>query len=1056
MTIEHPRAHAFFTWVTRWPKFWLVLSLLVVTSVASFLPSLTKDSSIDAFIPADHPSLIYRDQVKEIFGLADPMVVAVVNDGPAGIFNPASLQLVQRLSDDMARVPGIDPDRITSLATESDIIGTEDSLLVDPFWETPPRSQAEADAVRAALADFELYQGNLVARDGSATLIVAELLTGADGEAVYDELATLAMDATTEADQVHVAGEGAVSGVLGYYIASDAVRLNPLVGLLMTLVLIAAYRTIRGVVLPNILVLGAVVICLGSMAGAGVPFYVITSALPVILIAIAVADAVHILGQYYEEHARRPDACQQELVVRSMVEMWRPVVITSLTDAAGFLALAATVTMPPMRAFGIFAALGSLGALLLAVFAIPAALMLVKPRGSPAYRRVTASADGPETDIFGRTMMRLGELVARHPRRLIAGAAVVVVAGLAGALQLRVNDRRIENFAHDTSIWQADEAINARLNGTNHLDIVIETPEVEGLFDPDRLRRIEALQTYMESLPHVSDSVSIVDYLKQMNRALNEDRPEAYVLPDDANVVAEHFLLYSASGEPTDFEEQVDYDYRMANVRVILDTGLHSDEKFVVETAERYISDTFNAPGITASLAGQVNVHYHWIKDIGRSHFIGVAWALLAVGAMAALLFRSAVAGLLAVIPVTLAVLVIYAVMGAMNIYLSVGTSMFAAIAIGTGVDFAVHTLDRLIVVLRDEGHSMSDFHRHLFPSTGRALFFNFTTVLLGFGVLTTSSVPPLVWFGILTGVAICVSFLGGILLVPALILVFKPRFLRHPNSAPVRGRAAAGTIMLVLMLGGATATAQELPTGREIAERINARDTGEAVSRILIMRMTNRRGQTRMRETFGYRKDNDKERRTVVFYTAPSSIKDTAFLTYDYRDESVDDDQWLYLPATRKIRRISASHRGDYFLGTDLTYEDIKLEGRVSLADYTYTSVGEEEIDGHRCYIVQSTPVSDDVAKELGYGGGTLSVDAEIWMVRKQSSLDVAGNPLKTVRTRDIRLVDGIWTAHTIDVENHKTGHRTVLEFSAIDYAAAVDDNVFTQRALRRGIRAQ
>ena len=257
-------------------------------------------------------------------------------------------------------------------------------------------------------------------------------------------------------------------------------------------------------------------------------------------------------------------------------------------------------------------------------------------------------------------------------------------------------------------------------------------------------------------------------------------------------------------------------------------------------------------------------------------------------------------------------------------------------------------------------------------------------------------------------------------------------------------------------MLGGATATAQELPTGREIAERINARDTGEAVSRILIMRMTNRRGQTRTRETFAYRKDNDKERRTVVFYTAPSSIKDTAFLTYDYRDESVDDDQWLYLPATRKIRRISASHRGDYFLGTDLTYEDIKLEGRVSLADYTYTSVGEEEIDGHRCYVVQSTPVSDDVARELGYGGGTLSVDAEIWMVRKQSSLDVAGNPLKTVRTRDIRLVDGIWTAHTIDVENHKTGHRTVLEFSAIDYAAAVDDNVFTQRALRRGIRAQ
>ena len=95
-------------------------------------------------------------------------------------------------------------------------------------------------------------------------------------------------------------------------------------------------------------------------------------------------------------------------------------------------------------------------------------------------------------------------------------------------------------------------------------------------------------------------------------------------------------------------------------------------------------------------------------------------------------------------------------------------------------------------------------------------------------------------------------------------------------------------------------------------------------------------------------------------------------------------------------------------------------------------------------------------MAKELGYGGSTLWVDAEIWMTRKRYALDVAGNPLKTVRTRDIRLVDGIWTAHVIDVENHKTGHRTVLEYSDIDYAAGVDDHVFTERALRRGIRAK
>ncbi len=1059
MTTQQQRAHHFFTWVTDRPKTWIALGVLFMAAGGAFLPRLTKDTRSEAFIPPGHPSLLYRDQVKEIFGLADPMVVAIVNEGPTGIFNPTSLQLVQRLSDEIARVPGIDPDRITSLATENDIIGTADGMLVEPFWETPPQSQADADGVRAAIADFELYQGNIVARDGTATLIIAEMLTTADEQAVYEQLAQLGQDASTEADRVHVAGEGAVRGFLGSYIDADAKRLNPLAGLFITLVLIVSYRTVRGAVLPNILVLGAVTVGLGAMAGAGIPFYVITNALPVILIAIAVADGIHILGQYYEEHARTPDAGQQELVVRSMVEMWRPVTITSVTDAAGFLALAATATMPPMRAFGTFAAVGSLAALFMAVCIIPATLMLLKPSSSPAFRRIAPGADGTETDLFGRVMMGLGGVVARHPRGVIAGAGIVALVGLAGASQLQVNESRIDSFAHDTSIWQADRAINGRMNGTNYLDIVVETTEAEGLFDPGRLRRVEALQIYMESLPHVSDSVSIVDYLKQMNRALNEDRPEAYVLPDSANLVAQYFLLYTAGGEPTDFEEEVDYDYRMANVRVILDTGLYSDEKPVVEAAELYIADTFNAPGITAHLAGRVNVDYHWIKGIGRSHFIGAACALLAVGAVAALLFGSAVAGLLAVIPVALAILVIYAVMGVWGIYLGVGTSMFAAIAIGTGVDFAVHTLDRLIVLIRDEGHPMTDFHRYLFPSTGRALFFSFTAIALGFGTLTMSSVPPLVRFGALTGVAVSVSFLGGVLLVPALAIVFKPRFLQ-PHAVPARPLAAAaaagGAIVLALMLAGAAAHAEDLPTGREIAERINARDDGEAVSRTLIMHLTDRRGKTRTRETFGYRKYYGEERRTVIFYTAPSNIKDTAFLTYDYPDPNADDDQWLYLPAMRKVRRISASDRGDYFLGTDLTYEDIKLETRVSLADHTYTRVGEEEIDGHRCYVVETKPVSAAVAKELGSGGGTIWVDAEIWMARKRYVLDVADNPLKTVRTRDIRLVDGIWTAHALDVENHKTGHRTMFEFSDIDYATGFGDHVFTERALKRGIRAK
>jgi outer membrane lipoprotein-sorting protein len=251
---------------------------------------------------------------------------------------------------------------------------------------------------------------------------------------------------------------------------------------------------------------------------------------------------------------------------------------------------------------------------------------------------------------------------------------------------------------------------------------------------------------------------------------------------------------------------------------------------------------------------------------------------------------------------------------------------------------------------------------------------------------------------------------------------------------------------------GIASAAEDTWPEGIDIAKRINARDEGKAVSRKLTMEMVDRRGKKRVRETRGYRKYFGTEKRTVIFYLQPKNVKGTGFMTYDYPDANRDDDQWLYLPAMRKVRRISASDRGDYFLGTDFSYEDIKKETKVGIEDYHWKTVGEEQIDGHRSYVVEAIPINKATAKELGYGRVRVWVDADIWMVRKSEFWDTRGNHLKTTLTKDIRKLQGIWTAHTIEVKHHKTGHFTRFTFSDIDYARGVKDNMFTQQALRRG----
>jgi len=243
------------------------------------------------------------------------------------------------------------------------------------------------------------------------------------------------------------------------------------------------------------------------------------------------------------------------------------------------------------------------------------------------------------------------------------------------------------------------------------------------------------------------------------------------------------------------------------------------------------------------------------------------------------------------------------------------------------------------------------------------------------------------------------------------------------------------------------------LPTGDQVAAHINSRDEGEAVSRKLSIVMRDKRGKTRHRETRSYRKYYADEKRTVIFYLSPKNIKDTAFLTYDYSDPELEDNQWLYLPALRKVRRISASDRGDYFLGTDMTYEDIKLETRVSTADFNFETIDTCEVDGYPGLQIEGTPKNQAIAKELGYSKTLSCVDKAVWMVRQSQFWDIKGNLLKTVIVSNIEQIQGIWSQQNIDVENHKTGHSTSLTFSDIDYQSPVPDDIFTTNAIKRGL---
>ena len=514
--------------------------------------------------------------------------------------------------------------------------------------------------------------------------------------------------------------------------------------------------------------------------------------------------------------------------------------------------------------------------------------------------------------------------------------------------------------------------INDRFAGTAFLDILIETPAPDGLLDADVMAKITALQSTAEALPHVQKSIAITDYLSLMHTAIESTdvRGHARPLPADSDSIAQYLLLYEISGDPSDFEEEIDYDYQHALLRVVLDTPRYSESRSTVERLQQYLDVTFNDETVSATLAGDVAVGFHWMRQLEQSHFQGVLLSLTLVLLAATLLFRSVTAGVAAVVPVSFSVLVLYAVMGYTGIHLEPATSMFAAIALGVGVDFGIHLVERLRNALRAAPHTAAEIALAAAP-TARACFFNSAALGVGFAVLLFSDLPTLERFGALISVATLSSFAAAMLVIPALFAAGA----RRRFSAP--GKLSTRTASLLLILGGVFLAAPADASGDialTVARQVADRPEADAAERHVRIVLTNRRGKVRERTATILRQRQADVRLTRITYTAPKSIRDTAFLSHDY-DDLGQDSRWFYLPAAQKVRRVPANSRGDYFLGTDFTYEDIQSELRFNLDDYDF-SAGQHTGRDDNTVRLNGTPKSDAIAKQLGYGGFEALID--------------------------------------------------------------------------------
>ena len=766
--------------------------LTVVVAMVPGLFRLKLRTDGDALVPPDDPAIATDRAARRLFGLRDPLLVVVETTHPNGIFNTGTLDRLQRMTRDIAALPGVGPDAVQSLATEMSGRFYPDGSRFRTLLDPPPQTPARLAEVREDVAAIDLLHGTLVSFDRRAAAVLvgvpgaAGAAGGNPGEvvdraALYHRVTAAARRYETASDRVSVVGAPAAEALLGEHVLADLALLVPLALAVIVAVLWAACGRFWAVVLGLAKVGAAQVFTFGLLGWCGQPVYLTTAVIPVLLTTVGLTDEIHLLWRYRHRPANQPPA---EALRQTLAELGRPIVLTSLTTAIGFLSFL-TSTIRPVWSFGLFTGIGVLFCLVWAVVGTPA-LLALRPAAIPV-----AGASG-ESSGLARLAMALGARSRLALPVLALGTAVLAL----GISRLEVQDGWITNFAPQSPLRRATERVDRRFAGTHVLRAVIT-------FDPPAAE-IPALAVARGPLL-ASSAVAAVGRFEQALRA----RPEVGGVFGLAGTLSTTSFLWGGRNEEfREIGEEPDWIYlyvrRIANVRgearrrELIDDDFHNTvvtlllkaanfqqtARLMAATRELERRELAPAHG-RVDFAGDVAVSQAMIPAIVRSQLGSLLLAVAGNLLIVALLFRSLRAGLVCIAPSAVAVVWTFGVMGWLGIPLGVATSMFCAVTLGIGIDYAIHFFERY---QEAENAGLPRPGLAASAAAGPSILIDALAISLGFGLLAFSQVPTNRWLGLLVALALSSACLLTLTCSGALLAAY-PR--RRPRVRPTLALAA-------------------------------------------------------------------------------------------------------------------------------------------------------------------------------------------------------------------------------------------------------------------------
>ena len=640
------------------------------------------DDDMMAMLPETLDSRMSWDAVQDEFGSTEVIFIAFGNKGKT-VYSSESFALLWDLTKALENVNQVE--KVSCITTISKIDSEDGFMEISDLQPARDLSLSQIDKIKEYLISNPTIKKRAVSESEEYLNIMVQPYEDIPHDIMRDVVVAIG-DSILSADyEIHYGGTAYITGSVPTMIRNDITILIRVGLFIMAIVLMVNLRNPFAVIMVFSVIIQSLVVMAGFMGwmvfitgSERFYFTIVNSSMPIILLTIANSDGVHFVAKFFKEMRNKKDV--KKSVETTMDTLLVPIFLTSLTTMAAFLSLS-FAPIKQLMGYGICISLGIAHAFFLSSTFLPAAISLKKwDMNSKAVTRPS---------IFENLITYFGKTVSTNPKSILGSGVLIATAGIIGLLYLKVDVNIASFFRQGTEFRNSIDFIDQEMTGTMDIRVRLEG----SMKNPRTLNEIVNLQDMLENNKKVTTSFSIADVVKQMHRVVMDDDPDFETIPEDQGKVNNLFSMYSMSGDPEDFSAMVDYEYSVGLVTALSRVMSTEEIISIVDEIEEYVGDLKSVG--SASVTGMAVVIRDLVYLVVQSSVISIVMSVILIGLITSLFFKRITWGMMAIIPLSVAVVINFGFMGLAGIHLSHVTALLASVIIGVGVDFAIHYISQ-------------------------------------------------------------------------------------------------------------------------------------------------------------------------------------------------------------------------------------------------------------------------------------------------------------------------------------------------------------------------